>query len=72
LMLCVNVETTTIPYLRLTTLDHGVKFADGDGSVPLLSMGYLCVDGWKRKEFNPSGAKVVTREYSPCYQESGS
>ena len=42
---------------------HGVKFADGDGSVPLLSMGYLCVDGWKKKGLNPSGAKVVTREY---------
>lgn len=44
---------------------HGVKYADGDGSVPLLSLGYLCADGWRRKEngLNPSGAKVVTREY---------
>lgn len=44
-------------------ISYGVKFTDGDGSVPLLSLGYLCVDGWKRKELNPSGATVVTREY---------
>jgi phospholipid:diacylglycerol acyltransferase len=44
---------------------HGVKYVDGDGSVPLLSLGYLCADGWRRKEtgLNPSRAKVVTREY---------
>jgi phospholipid:diacylglycerol acyltransferase len=47
---------------------HGVKFSDGDGSVPLLSLGYLCVDAWKRKELNPSGSKVITREY-PDSQE---
>jgi phospholipid:diacylglycerol acyltransferase len=58
------------PLVMDTTVDependiyHGVKFVDGDGTVPLLSSGYLCVDGWKRKELNPSGAKVVTREY---------
>jgi len=49
-------------------ISNGVKFTDGDGSVPLLSLGYLCVDTWKRKELNPSGAKVITREY-PDSQE---
>lgn len=44
-------------------VSYGVKFTDGDGSVPLLSLGYVCVDAWKRKEFNPSGASVITREY---------
>ena len=45
-------------------IEHGVILSDGDGSVPLLSLGYLCVDAWKRKELNPSGSKVITREYS--------
>jgi len=44
---------------------HGVRYADGDGSVPLLSLGYMCADGWRRKEtkLNPSMSKIVTREY---------
>jgi phospholipid:diacylglycerol acyltransferase len=46
-----------------SNISYGVKFSDGDGSVPLLSMGYICVDAWKRKELNPSGSKVITREY---------
>ena len=45
-------------------VEHGVKFSDGDGSVPLLSLGYMCVDAWQREELNPSGSKVITREYS--------
>lgn len=44
-------------------ISYGVKFSDGDGSVPLLSLGYLCVDTWKRKDLNPSGSMVMTREY---------
>jgi phospholipid:diacylglycerol acyltransferase len=49
---------------------HGVRMSDGDGSVPLISLGYVCVDAWPRKDsgMNPSGAKVVTREY-PNRQE---
>jgi phospholipid:diacylglycerol acyltransferase len=44
---------------------YGIRFSDGDGSVPLLSLGYICADAWTRKDsgLNPSGAKVVTREY---------
>jgi phospholipid:diacylglycerol acyltransferase len=44
---------------------HGIKYADGDGSVPLLSLGYMCEGPWKDKKsgFNPSGIKVITREY---------
>mmetsp|Transcript_9886 Transcript_9886/g.17989 ORF Transcript_9886/g.17989 Transcript_9886/m.17989 type:complete len:590 (+) Transcript_9886:847-2616(+) len=46
-------------------ISHGVMIADGDGSVPLVSLGYMCVDSWVRPEtgYNPSGAQVVTREY---------
>ena len=44
---------------------HGIRYTDGDGSVPLLSLGYMCADAWRRKEsrLNPSMSKVVTREY---------
>ncbi|GAX24664.1 phospholipid:diacylglycerol acyltransferase [Fistulifera solaris] len=44
----------------------GTRFVDGDGSVPLLSLGYICADAWRRPEtkLNPSRSKVVTREYA--------
>eukprot|EP00934_Nitzschia_sp_Nitz4_P001179 Nitzschia sp. Nitz4//scaffold35_size145790//91671//93755//NITZ4_003037-RA/size145790-processed-gene-0.95-mRNA-1//-1//CDS//3329549145//1179//frame0 len=45
---------------------HGIKYTDGDGSVPLLSLGYMCADGWRRREYglNPGNTKVVSREYT--------
>mmetsp|Transcript_25232 Transcript_25232/g.35571 ORF Transcript_25232/g.35571 Transcript_25232/m.35571 type:complete len:726 (-) Transcript_25232:35-2212(-) len=59
-----------LPFIMDTTIENedqdirrGVKFADGDGSVPLLSSGYMCVNDWKTKRYNPSGAQVTTREY---------
>lgn len=44
---------------------YGTRYADGDGSVPLLSLGYMCADAWRRPEtkLNPSRIEVVTREY---------
>jgi phospholipid:diacylglycerol acyltransferase len=44
---------------------HGIRYSDGDGSVPLISLGYVCVDLWKRREtgLNPSQTAVHTREY---------
>ena len=46
-------------------VEHGIRYSDGDGSVPLLSLGYVCTDAWRRKEtgLNPSGAEIFTREY---------
>lgn len=43
----------------------GVRYSDGDGSVPLVSLGYICADAWQRKDsgLNPSGTTVYTREY---------
>ncbi|KAI0233631.1 phospholipid:diacylglycerol acyltransferase [Massospora cicadina] len=58
------------PTLKLTS---GVKAVNGDGSVPLLSLGYMCVEGWKKRRFNPSGLKVITREFNhsvvPIYED---
>jgi phospholipid:diacylglycerol acyltransferase len=45
------------------SIKYGVKMVDGDGSVPLVSLGYMCINGWKKKHLNPSRSKVVTREY---------
>lgn len=46
-------------------ISYGIKYTDGDGSVPLISLGYVCADAWQRKDsgLNPSKAKVFTREY---------
>jgi phospholipid:diacylglycerol acyltransferase len=53
--------------------DSGVQLTDGDGTVPLLSMGALCAGGWRTKRLNPGGSKVVVREYMndpwPVYKD---
>jgi phospholipid:diacylglycerol acyltransferase len=41
---------------------NGVSMGEGDGTVSLLSLGAMCVEGWKRKIYNPAGIKVVTVE----------
>ncbi len=38
--------------------------SDGDGTVPLVSLGYMCVNGWEKgTRLNPGGIEVTTREY---------
>jgi len=42
---------------------NGVAHSDGDSTVPLLSLGYMCSHGWREfPEFNPAGVKVYTKE----------
>lgn len=43
-------------------VDHGVVMGEGDGTVNLLSTGYMCNKGWKMKRYNPAGAKITTFE----------
>ncbi|KAF9928557.1 hypothetical protein FBU30_002295 [Linnemannia zychae] len=45
-------------------ISYGVHQSDGDGTVPLLSTGFMCVDGWNKKLYNPAGIKVITREFT--------
>lgn len=41
-----------------------VYFVDGDGSVPVISAGFMCARGWRGKtRFNPSGVPTYLREY---------
>lgn len=44
-------------------LEKGVQYGDGDGTVPITSLGALCLGGWRHSSLNPHGVKVVTREY---------
>lgn len=43
-------------------VDHGVILGEGDGTVNLLSSGYMCAKGWKMKRYNPAGVKITTYE----------
>ncbi|TFK23670.1 phospholipid:diacylglycerol acyltransferase [Coprinopsis marcescibilis] len=47
----------------LPKIQNGVKVGEGDGTVSLLSLGAMCVEGWKRKRWNPAGIKVTTVEF---------
>lgn len=38
---------------------------EGDGTVSLLSLGAMCVEGWKRPRWNPAGINITTVEVSP-------
>ncbi|EER26236.1 Lecithin:cholesterol acyltransferase family protein [Coccidioides posadasii C735 delta SOWgp] len=43
-------------------VDHGVVMSEGDGTVNLLSLGYMCAKGWRIKRYNPAGVKVKVYE----------
>lgn len=42
--------------------DRGVVTGEGDGTVSLLSAGYMCAKGWKMKRYNPAGIPVKIYE----------
>ena len=44
-------------------LVNGIYYTDGDGSVPVISSGYMCIKGWTIDRYNPSKIKCITREY---------
>jgi len=48
-------------------VQNGVKLGEGDGTVSLLSLGAMCVEGWKYKRWNPAGIQVTTVEV--CYDK---
>jgi len=50
-------DESTHPKVR-----NGVKMGEGDGTVSLISLGAMCVEGWKRRRWNPAGIKVTTIE----------
>ena len=42
--------------------DRGVVMGEGDGTVNLLSTGYMCHKGWHIKRYNPSGVQIKVVE----------
>ena len=61
-----------IPYPRPAWIDSsvsskpvtekGVVMGEGDGTVSLLSSGFMCVKGWKMPRYNPANISVYTYE----------
>ena len=54
----VTIDTS----LTRGSIDHGVVMGEGDGTVSLLSTGYMCAKGWRLKRFNPAGVKIKVFE----------
>ncbi|KAK4497868.1 hypothetical protein PRZ48_010523 [Zasmidium cellare] len=44
------------------TVDHGVVMGEGDGTVNLMSTGYMCNKGWKIKRYNPANVSITSYE----------
>lgn len=50
--------------------ENGIATTEGDGTVPLVSLSYVCGHAWRAREsekiaalFNPGGIETVVREY---------
>ncbi|CRG85269.1 phospholipid:diacylglycerol acyltransferase [Talaromyces islandicus] len=57
----VSIDTTVTEHPD--GADHGVVMGEGDGTVNLLSMGYMCSHGWKNiKRYNPAGINITVHE----------
>ncbi|KAK2626283.1 hypothetical protein QTJ16_004545 [Diplocarpon rosae] len=54
----ITIDTT----LSQGNIDHGVILGEGDGTVPLLSTGYMCNKGWNMHRYNPAGVKIKVYE----------
>ncbi|MCJ1450675.1 hypothetical protein MMC28_001008 [Mycoblastus sanguinarius] len=57
-----SLNVTIDTSLMMGEVDHGVIPGEGDGTVPLLSNGYMCARGWHIKRFNPAGVKIKVYE----------
>ncbi|OTB12561.1 hypothetical protein K445DRAFT_321005 [Daldinia sp. EC12] len=57
-----NLNVTIDTALTVDEIDHGVVMGEGDGTVNLLSSGYMCSKGWRMKRYNPAGVKVTVVE----------
>jgi len=57
-----NLNITIDVGLTEGDIDHGVIMGEGDGTVNLLSTGYMCNKGWHMERYNPAGVKVTVVE----------
>ncbi|KAI4864514.1 LACT-domain-containing protein [Hypoxylon rubiginosum] len=57
-----NLNVTIDTGLTVDEIDHGVIMGEGDGTVNLLSTGYMCSKGWHMKRYNPAGVQITVVE----------
>jgi phospholipid:diacylglycerol acyltransferase len=60
--LSTSLNITIDTALTQGEVDHGVMLGEGDGTVNLLSTGYMCNKGWHMKRYNPAGVKITVVE----------
>jgi phospholipid:diacylglycerol acyltransferase len=61
---CLETLHLLVSMLTYNQIRNGVKMGEGDGTVSLLSLGAMCVEGWKRPRWNPAGINITTVEVS--------
>merc|ERR1711879_988392 len=66
----VATDCSSIPFRLAKSLTNedalvssGIRMTDGDGTVPLLSNGFMGIKGWKDPIYNPSNMTSIVREY---------
>jgi phospholipid:diacylglycerol acyltransferase len=57
-----SLNITIDTALTQDNIDHGVVMGEGDGTVNLLSLGYMCNKGWNMHRYNPAGIQVKVYE----------
>jgi phospholipid:diacylglycerol acyltransferase len=57
-----NLNITIDTDLIAGDINRGVILGEGDGTVNLLSTGYVCNRGWRLRRYNPAGAKITVVE----------
>ncbi|KAL8711047.1 MAG: hypothetical protein Q9220_004428 [cf. Caloplaca sp. 1 TL-2023] len=57
-----KINVTIDTSLTYEEIDRGVIMGEGDGTVPLMSNGYMCAKGWRIKRYNPSGVEIKVYE----------
>lgn len=60
--LLTNLNITIDTAMTEGIIDHGVIMGEGDGTVNLMSTGYMCNRGWNMKRYNPGGSKITVVE----------
>eukprot|EP00817_Percolomonadidae_sp_ATCC50343_P002621 CAMPEP_0117423990 /NCGR_PEP_ID=MMETSP0758-20121206/4506_1 /TAXON_ID=63605 /ORGANISM="Percolomonas cosmopolitus, Strain AE-1 (ATCC 50343)" /LENGTH=469 /DNA_ID=CAMNT_0005207515 /DNA_START=561 /DNA_END=1970 /DNA_ORIENTATION=- len=58
-----EVDSLTKLKMDVRNVTKVLQQGDGDGSVPLVSLGHMCANVWQEKRHNPHGVPVITREY---------
>ncbi|EPY54035.1 phospholipid-diacylglycerol acyltransferase Plh1 [Schizosaccharomyces cryophilus OY26] len=45
-----------------TKIESGIVMDDGDGTLPLMALGFVCNKAWRTERFNPANISVVNYE----------